>query len=46
MTPAAHRGLLAASKRGKFADAVTKLGVELADAEPPRKRWLALPWRG
>jgi len=42
VTPAAHHALVAASKRGKFSDAITKLVVELSGREQRRKWW---PWR-
>jgi pilus assembly protein CpaE len=40
VTPAAHHGLIAADKRGKFADAVSTLAVELSGRKR-RQRW----WR-
>jgi pilus assembly protein CpaE len=38
VTPAAHDGLIAASKRGKFADAVSTLALELSGRKR-RQRW-------
>jgi pilus assembly protein CpaE len=40
--PAAHHGIVAASKRGKFADAVGTLAVEISGRQQQRS-WL--PWR-
>ena len=40
VTPAAHHGLMAADKRGKFADAVATLALELSGRKR-RQRW----WR-
>jgi pilus assembly protein CpaE len=42
VTPAAHHGLVAASKGGKFADAVTTLALEISGRAPRRKWW---SWR-
>jgi pilus assembly protein CpaE len=42
VTPAAHHGLAAASKRGKFADAVDTLALELSGRKKRRTWW---PWR-
>jgi pilus assembly protein CpaE len=42
VTPSAHKGLAAASKRGKFADAVTTLASELSGRNRKRKWW---SWR-
>jgi pilus assembly protein CpaE len=41
VTPAAHNGLMAADKRGKFADAVATLALELSGRKQRQKRW----WR-
>jgi pilus assembly protein CpaE len=41
VTPAAHHGLMAADKRGKFADAVARLALELSGRERRQKWW----WR-
>ena len=41
LMPAAHHGLIAASKRGKFADAVTTLASELSGRNRRRRWW----WR-
>jgi pilus assembly protein CpaE len=38
VTPAAHHGLIAADKRGKFADAVSTLALELSGRKR-RQRW-------
>jgi len=38
VTPSAHKGLAAASKRGKFADAVTTLATELSGRKR-RRGW-------
>jgi pilus assembly protein CpaE len=40
--PAAHHALVAASKRGKYADAVAKLATEISGRQQ-RRSWL--PWR-
>jgi pilus assembly protein CpaE len=42
VTPAAHHGLVATSKRGRFADAVGKLALEISGRAPRRKWW---SWR-
>jgi len=42
VTPAAHHALVAASKRGKFADAVATLALELSGRQQRRKWW---SWR-
>jgi pilus assembly protein CpaE len=39
VTPAAHHGLMAAEKRGKFADAVATLALELSGRERRQKWW-------
>jgi pilus assembly protein CpaE len=41
VTPAAHHALVAASQRGKFADAVGKLAFEISGRQQRRKWW----WR-
>lgn len=38
VTPAAHHAIIAASKGGKFADAIGKLGIELT-GRPQRRKW-------
>jgi pilus assembly protein CpaE len=42
MTPAAHHGTIAATKRGKFADAVAAVALELSGRKR-RRRWFS--WR-
>jgi pilus assembly protein CpaE len=42
VAPSAHNGLIAASKRGKFADAVATLALELSGRNRRRKWW---SWR-
>jgi pilus assembly protein CpaE len=39
VTPAAHHGLMAADKRGKFADAVATLALELSGRKRRQKWW-------
>jgi pilus assembly protein CpaE len=39
VTPAAHHGLIAADKRGKFADAVATLALELSGRKRRQKWW-------
>jgi MinD-like ATPase involved in chromosome partitioning or flagellar assembly len=39
VTPAAHHGLVAVSKRGKFADGVAKLALELSGRKQRRRWW-------
>src|SRR5262249_28381727 len=39
VTPAAHHALVAASKRGKFADGIGKLALELSGRPQPRRWW-------
>jgi pilus assembly protein CpaE len=39
ISPAAHNGLIAASKRGKFASAVGELALELSGRNPRRSWW-------
>ena len=39
ISPAVHNGLIAASKRGKFANAVTALALELSGRNPRRSWW-------
>jgi pilus assembly protein CpaE len=41
VTPAAHHGLIAADKRGKFADAIATLALELSGRKRRQKWW----WR-
>jgi MinD-like ATPase involved in chromosome partitioning or flagellar assembly len=41
VAPLAHQGLVAASKRGKFADAVATLSLEFSGRKQRRKWW----WR-
>lgn len=41
VTSAAHHALVAASKRGKFADGISKLALELSGRQQPRRWW----WR-
>jgi pilus assembly protein CpaE len=43
VTPAAHHGLPAASKRGKFADAVATLASELSGRNRRRRWWRRAP---
>jgi pilus assembly protein CpaE len=42
LAPAAHHATVAASKRGKYADAVAKMGMEVSGHQQPRK-WFS--WR-
>jgi hypothetical protein len=39
VAPSAHQGLVAASKRGKFADAVTALALELSGRKRKQSWW-------
>ena len=39
VSPAAHNGLIAASKRSKFASAVAELALELSGRNPRRSWW-------
>jgi hypothetical protein len=41
IAPSAHQGLLAASKRGKFTDAVATLALELSGRKRKQSWW----WR-